>query len=101
MLLPKEKHKNHEQQHAHSLNVNEPVSRADCRQGSLLVTSTREQKNHEERHTHGSSKYIYSSSSGSVVVKVIQVVAVVVVAVTPIAVVVVVVPIVVIPIAVV
>jgi hypothetical protein len=24
MLLPKEKHKNHEQQHAHSLNVNEP-----------------------------------------------------------------------------
>ena len=60
MLLPKANHKNHEQQHAHSLNVNEPVSRADCRQGSLLVTSTRERKNHEERHTHGSSKYIYS-----------------------------------------
>ena len=49
MLLPKQEHKNHEQQHAHSLNVNEPVSRADCRQGSLLVTSTQEQNNHEER----------------------------------------------------
>ena len=29
MLLPKQEHKNHEPQHAHSLNVNEPVSNSD------------------------------------------------------------------------